>query len=773
MATIGDRLVPVDAMYVYDPQVSHEEYRNFGYGFGLYLREHYWDRAYAQFGLEHGRNWRLDWSDVIDEVVAVEGDDLQSQWRALLNERYSAQSQSIQAQGEIVGEPIGGPIKGSLTANAPSPSNTGHPADLQPPPAPMEATSSRGDRVARISLGDGRHNIAVRNNQGDVSDGGREFPGGSWIQSIDWAPDGEVLVFTGHLNLQHNVFVMEPDGTGLQPITISPWVERDAHWSQHDGRIYFAADPGGIYNVYAYDPQDDTFSQITNVIGAAYHPRTNEAGDLVYTQLTPAGWQDHLLRRESFYNRPSGGLFERDPNPAATQRWLEYEESFSDTNNHPRPYKATKSLDSPSVVPQYILTSNEEHSLSITGGIRSTIRDALEIHVLDTTLTLGEHSAIRGEYTFSGWRPDILIDVGHYRDRYTQTGRVLTPQGHQGGDQITKRRSTLYNIGRLAFSISKTPLHSASLDFEGVDLRSQDGDRPKYDQTMRWGSIGAQHHLDSHSVNRHDRPVYRHTIQGRHVRGQVTDSTTGGILVNDGEAFENYEFNEVLYASTSQHEISPMGPIFGNASDRGDSIMVSSTVGMIDRNVPTIHEFHAGGLNPLDATYGPVVNNYWFPGYPPGSIVGESLLVLQATYQIPIEPPVSHSRWGPFTNRGMKFGFGGTMGNAWSYAAQPSDGFDTLETLDREVPFVNQASSNGHRVLSDAYMQARVHSGYGQTLVWDTFIGLAYALTPITDVASWPSHGLFESADQGANIQWDTHEQPKRYRIYFGIGSSR
>lgn len=72
-----------------------------------------------------------------------------------------------------------------------------------------------------------------------------------------------------------------------------------------DGRhLYFTSDRSGVANVYAYELETSTLSQVTNVLGGAYFPQISEDGrTLVYTGYTSRGWD----------------LFVMDNDPA---RWL-------------------------------------------------------------------------------------------------------------------------------------------------------------------------------------------------------------------------------------------------------------------------------------------------------------------------------------------------------------------------------------------------------------------------------------------------------------------
>ena len=99
------------------------------------------------------------------------------------------------------------------------------------------------------------------------------------------------------------------------------WEEQDPHWAQ-DGKIYFAADPNGIDNVYSYDPKTGKFLQITNVITGAVSPHITKDGDLIYNYYTANGWKVYSLHKNEFLNDDVTHLFATEPEQEHVETFL-------------------------------------------------------------------------------------------------------------------------------------------------------------------------------------------------------------------------------------------------------------------------------------------------------------------------------------------------------------------------------------------------------------------------------------------------------------------
>ena len=75
--------------------------------------------------------------------------------------------------------------------------------------------------------------------------------------------------------------------------------QRNPVYSPDGKKIYFASDKTGIFNIYTYDVQTKSVEQVSNVLGGAFMPSVNQAGDVAFASYTSGGFKLNLLRSPS------------------------------------------------------------------------------------------------------------------------------------------------------------------------------------------------------------------------------------------------------------------------------------------------------------------------------------------------------------------------------------------------------------------------------------------------------------------------------------------
>jgi TolB protein len=88
-----------------------------------------------------------------------------------------------------------------------------------------------------------------------------------------YSPDGKLIAFISTRDGQHNVYVMEPDGTNENLVTYNDNSAEniDLSWSPDSKYIIFSSDRnGGVFNIFAATPDGGVVQQLTNAKDKTY-----------------------------------------------------------------------------------------------------------------------------------------------------------------------------------------------------------------------------------------------------------------------------------------------------------------------------------------------------------------------------------------------------------------------------------------------------------------------------------------------------------------------
>jgi len=148
--------------------------------------------------------------------------------------------------------------------------------------------SPDGTRIAFAYGSDGTLNVGTCALDGTDVRRLTDVPPGTQVYTPAWSPDGTRIVFgysNGHgqslaqvSSLGGEVHIIAADGDCRNP-SFSP-----------DGLLYFSSDRTGIFNIYSMNLQTRRTSRLTNVLGGAFLPSVNAAGDLVYASYSSSGY---------------------------------------------------------------------------------------------------------------------------------------------------------------------------------------------------------------------------------------------------------------------------------------------------------------------------------------------------------------------------------------------------------------------------------------------------------------------------------------------------
>jgi len=650
------------------------------------------------------------------------------------------------------------------------------------------AVSPDGKTVAFFEYTDGTLNLATVQMDGSGKRYLTQYKDGTWLQVVDWSPDGQQLVLAIFRNYQQNLYLMNKDGTKLRPIMVDAWEELDAHWSAVDGKIYFSADPTGVFNIFSYDPKTGEFLQITNVVGGAQSPQLTRNGNLIYSYYTAFGWKVMGLAKDEFLNKAVDDLFDTDFDMDQVRDGLSFEEDLTYFAEMTSPYKAHKAMMSPSGVPMFELQSSGRSEIGLSGGGQIYAQDYVENHVAVGTAMLGEDSYVLGQYYYQGWYPTLSLGAFHYRAKNVR-GFLIDEDDNPAttGDQSVfevksaMQQNQIYGSSYIQWNDNVI----FGLSGEWMNYRVKGTTDSTWEPYMHSYSTRAFFNFENAKGANGPNPSSGRSIGLDLTHGwtNITYPTFGGVAIDDGEVLDAYQYNKIEWRWTELLRVPDFGlPFLSKEKGVGShTLQFDMQLGVLDRNVDVNDEFRAGGRHPADVGYSSVQPNTQFAGYPGWSLSGETMAIFNVAYRFPLNR-YSYTRWGPMTAQGVWMQFGGSAGNLWSYrppedpsASYRSQYDDRIAynpgDIRREIPFKDVAYKNGNRMLYDAFAEVRIASVFREGMYWNSFLRFAYGFNDIRGYDDVDGDGIFDTSETGVGDELSAEVEPAGWRFYLGLGT--
>jgi hypothetical protein len=182
------------------------------------------------------------------------------------------------------------------------------------------AVSPDGRTLVFVVNSDGTTNLAVMPAAGGPIRPITRFGSGEQVYNPRWSPSGDRIIFDYSIKDGRDLAVIRPDGSELTFVLSGPEDTRGAAFTPDGARVLYSSDQTGIFNLYERTLADGSTRQITNVLGGAFYPSVNAAGDIVYSLYTSGGFKLYRLPSPApvpqdapRYLQPQAGL---PPGPA-------------------------------------------------------------------------------------------------------------------------------------------------------------------------------------------------------------------------------------------------------------------------------------------------------------------------------------------------------------------------------------------------------------------------------------------------------------------------
>jgi len=178
--------------------------------------------------------------------------------------------------------------------------------------ATQPSISPDGTRIAFVKNGGGDANLYVCWSDGSGAKPLTDLRDGGQVYAPRWSPDGKQLVFSFSTGDRRDIGAVSADGGPIETLIASDGTDRDPCWSPDGKQLLFSSDVSGIYNLYALDLTDGTFSQVTNVLGGAFSPDVNpKDGRVAFSHYGRAGYELRVLPDARAWRAADPALFRR------------------------------------------------------------------------------------------------------------------------------------------------------------------------------------------------------------------------------------------------------------------------------------------------------------------------------------------------------------------------------------------------------------------------------------------------------------------------------
>ncbi len=543
--------------------------------------------------------------------------------------------------------------------------------------------SPDGKSISFIYQKDGTSNIGIVDIDGKNFRSLTLFTQGEQVYNPKFSPDGKSVIYGYSTKNGRDIAIVNLDGSERKFLFNQPFDERNAVIDKN-GEIIYCSDETGIFNIYKYNPESRTKTQLTNVIGGAFMPSVDENGNILYSGYTSKGYKIFRLNNTELQKVDSKKSYVQLANPPLNYNnklgdyTVQEFEKFRNYDDTVLPdvarNKYSSAFTSLTVLP-FIRFDNYNTSNStidkIKPGVYITSSDMLNRYSLfaggsinarlerDLFLTFVFRNKLPLLYSL-GLKPELSIDIfsiSRKSDVDIFIGKDNT-SGYEGYDYKVNTNVT-YNL----FEVDLAANHKIFNPHHNLEFR--------FIYSQYSAAIGSfvfpttkdlyPSSSDDYFLGRKLQLTYTHNS---FVPTVDRDINPVGMQI---EAKYDYEFNKYNPDSEYEYKDGVLIPQYNNYNFHrvelnlrnyfsvfGEHTLSSRLrlVSILDETVPDFFDSYLGGLVGMK-------------GYPFYAISGNELAWLNLTYRIPLLKDIDY-RLGHLYFDKIYFSVHGDIGNAWN-----------------------------------------------------------------------------------------------------------
>ena len=533
------------------------------------------------------------------------------------------------------------------------------------------------------------------------------FTNGEQIYSPRWSPDGKNIIFDYSKHDLRSIHMVNVETGAVDFVFDDPNIDfRSPVYSADGLSIFFASDKTGIFNIYKYDLVNDArmsanmdrlsyMNQLTNVLGGAFMPSVDSAGNLTFSSWQTAGYKINKLKNYSSldslitennanYIRPEKVLSkyanENDSNSSASKNKYKWDslKGFDDNN----PSIKSKEKYNNVATPLFIIPVFRIDNYSKDNDPLTFIKPGLYFYSQDV---LGRMGIFGGALLNPRLERDFFLQFDYnngvpFFKKFFLSKLGFVPSFQLAGYNVTRQRDADLVAG---------------LDTINVEVTY---DLLQFDFNMAFKIINSSHKMNAgFAFSTYSSKLGTFIIPNI---GQVPATSTNYFIGRDLSLTYSY----MSFTPNKNDDINPIGRYFrlrydyefndlnpelvldeqGNVTEQFQKSKFHRLEGDLLQGIGLFNNTHSLSLRLRGGTiFGPAQDNFFdfyasglpnMKGYPFYAIGGNRYATANLTYRLPI---VTHMDFNflQFYFDKLYFSVYGDIGNAWYGKATKFDDF--------------------------------------------------------------------------------------------------
>jgi len=150
--------------------------------------------------------------------------------------------------------------------------------------------SHDGKKIVFLYQKDGTSNLGLIDIDGNNFKPLTFFQNGEQVFNPKFSNNDSYIVFDYSYHQGRDIYKISSNGGNAEPMLSSNFDERNPVFNSA-GKLIYASDETGIYNLYSFDLISKEKKQLTNVLGGAFMPAENNEGNICYAGYTSTGYK--------------------------------------------------------------------------------------------------------------------------------------------------------------------------------------------------------------------------------------------------------------------------------------------------------------------------------------------------------------------------------------------------------------------------------------------------------------------------------------------------